>query len=69
MRRADVVDPDPTVDLEDLYNTHGVLITSSNFLSSLTTNGTGETLHLQGGGAIAFIATNSFDLGKFTFST
>ena len=59
---------DPTVDLEDLYNTGGAHITAANFLSSLTSNGTGETLHLQGGGSIAFVSTNSFDLGKFTFS-
>jgi hypothetical protein len=60
---------DPNVDLEDLFNTGGALITSTNFLSSLSSNGTGETLHLMGGGSLAFVATNSFDLAKFTFST
>jgi hypothetical protein len=37
-------------------------------MPSLTTNGTDETLHLQGGGSIAFVSTNSIDTGKFTFS-
>ena len=45
---------DPNVDLEDLFNTGGALITSTNFISSLSSNGTGETLHLMGGGSIAF---------------
>jgi hypothetical protein len=58
----------PTVDLEGLYNTGGAHITAANFLSSLTPSGTGETLNLMGGGSIAFVATNSFDLAKFTFS-
>jgi hypothetical protein len=60
---------DPNVDLEDLFNTSGVHITTfSQFLSSLTPSGTGETLNLQGGGSIAFVATNSFDMAKFAFS-
>jgi hypothetical protein len=60
---------DPNVDLEGLFNTSGMAINSdATFLSSLTSNGTGETLHLLGGGSIAFTATNSFDLAKFTFS-
>ena len=59
---------DPTVDLEHLFNTKGAAITAGNFLSSLTSSGTGETLNLQGGGSIAFVATNSFDLAKFAFS-
>jgi hypothetical protein len=60
---------DPNLDLEQLFNTSGVLINSiSTFLSSLTFNGTGETLNLQGGGSIQFVATNSFDPGKISFS-
>ena len=59
---------DPNVDLEGLYNTGGALVTKANFLSSLTPSGTGETLDLMGGGSLAVVATNSFDLAKFTFS-
>jgi hypothetical protein len=59
----------PTVDLEGLYTTGGMHIGSfAQFISALTPSGTGETFDLMGGGSIAFVATNSFSAGKFTFS-
>ena len=58
-----------TVDLEDLYNPGGVHIGSfSSFLSDLTPTGTGDVLHLQGGGSITFAATTAFKSSQFAFS-
>ena len=57
------------VDLEDLYNPGGTHIGSfSSFLSDLTPTGTGDVLHLQGGGSITFAATTAFKASQFAFS-
>lgn len=57
------------VDLEDLYNPGGTHIGSfASFLSDLTPTGTGDVLHLQGGGSITFAATTSFKASQFAFS-
>jgi hypothetical protein len=59
-----------TVDLEGLYNpTTGAHIgTFSEFLADLTPTGTGDVLHLQGGGSITFVATTAFKASQFAFS-
>ena len=58
-----------TVDLEDLYTTGGAHIANfGEFLSALTPTGTGDALHLQGGGSITFVATTSFKASQFAFS-
>ena len=57
------------VDLEDLYTTGGAHIANfGEFLSALTPTGTGDALHLQGGGSITFVATTSFKASQFAFS-
>jgi hypothetical protein len=58
-----------TVDLEDLYNVSGAHIANfSDFLADLTPTGTGDVLHLQGGGSLTFVATTSFKSSQFHFS-
>ena len=57
------------VDLEDLYTTGGAHIANfGEFLSALTPTGTGDALHLQGGGSITFAATTAFKSSQFAFS-
>jgi hypothetical protein len=57
------------VDLEDLFTTGGTHIGSfSDFLGALTPMGTGDVLHLHGGGSITFAATTAFKSSQFAFS-